>query len=60
MFLLAAGEKGAVFALKELLSAVAVPVVSTQALHVSRAEFAELTSEDVVQSVVTHYRATRC
>lgn len=58
--LLVAGEKGALFALEELLSAVAVPVVPTQALHVSRAELTELTSEDAVRSIVSYRRATRC
>lgn len=47
---LAAGEKGAVFALEELLAAVAVPVVPPQTLHVSGAELAELACE----------QATRC
>lgn len=35
----------------------AVPVVPAQALHVSRAELAELTSENAVQSAVSHQRA---
>ena len=58
--LLVAGEKGTVFALEELLATVAVPIVPAQALHVSRAELAELASEDAVWSIVSHCRATRC
>lgn len=58
--LLVAGEKGTLFALEELLPAMAVPVVPTQALHVSGAELTELTSEDAVWSIVSHCRATRC
>lgn len=57
IFLLAAGEKGAVLALEELFAAMAVPVVPAQALHVSRTELAELTSENAVQSAVSHQRA---
>lgn len=52
--ILVAGEKGTVFALEELLATMAVPVVPTQALHVSRAELTELTSEDAVWSIVSH------
>lgn len=51
--LLVAGEKGTVFALEELLAAMAVPVVPTQALHVPRAELAELASEDAVRSMIS-------
>lgn len=60
LFLLVAGEKGTLFTLEELLPSVAVPVVPTQALHVSRAELTELTSEDAVWSIVSYCRATRC
>lgn len=35
----------------------AVPVVAAQALHVARTELAELTSENAVQSAVSHQRA---
>lgn len=35
-----------------------VPVVAPEALHVTRAELAELTSEDAVRSIVHHCRAT--
>ena len=51
-FLLVAGEKGAVFAFEELLATVAVPVVPTQTLHVSRAELTELTCEDAIWTTV--------
>lgn len=54
VFLLAAGEEGAVFALEELFAAMAVPVVPPQALHVSGAELAELTSENAVRAAVSH------
>lgn len=57
IFLLAAGEKSAVLALEELSATMAVPVVAAQALHVARAELAELTSENAVQSAVRHQRA---
>lgn len=59
-FLLAAGEKGAVLALEELFATVAVPVVAAQALHVPRTELAEFTSENAVQSAVSHQRAAGC
>lgn len=54
IFLLAAGEEGAVFALEELFAAMAVPVVPAQALHVSGAELAELASENAVRAAVSH------
>jgi len=55
--LLVAGEEGTVFALEELLAAVPVPVVPTQALHVPRAELTELTGERAVQTTLTQHRA---
>lgn len=54
-----AGEKGTVFALEELLAPVAVSVVPTKALHVSRAKFTELTTEDTVRSDIQHHWARR-
>lgn len=60
IFLLAAGEEGAVFALEELFATVAVPVVSAQALHVSGTELAELTSENAVRPAVGHQRGAGC
>lgn len=56
IFLLAAGEEGAVFALEELFATVAVPVVSPQALHVSGTELAELASENAVRPAVGQQR----
>lgn len=56
---LVAGEKGAVFALEELLAIVAVPVVPTQTLHVSGAKFAELTGEDDFWTAVAAGQTTR-
>lgn len=60
IFVLAAGEEGAVFALEELFATVAVPVVSAQALHVSGTELAELTSENAVRPAVGHQRGAGC
>ena len=56
MCLLVAGEEGAVFALEELLAPMAVPVVTAEALHVARAELAELTGEDGIGPTVAHHR----
>lgn len=54
---LVAREEGALLALEELLAAVAVPVVPPQALHVARAELAELAGQHAVAAHVGQYRA---
>ncbi|TNN83249.1 hypothetical protein EYF80_006582 [Liparis tanakae] len=51
------GEEGTVFALEELLAAVPVPVVPTQALHVPRAELTELAGERAVRTALAQQRA---
>lgn len=48
LFLLVAGEEGAVLAFEKLLSSVPVAVMSAQTLHVAGAELTELAGEDGV------------